>query len=214
MSKYIEPWSRRRFCLSQRSGLPVPINKANKPCQAKANCSSDQQEWLQRSSFASGLCYKALRDPAEYWRGLHPYAAHSTAGGSHQCPRQQNPSICKELYPKITRQSSSTGQRVGANGDFTTTATHACAGTTWPNFQQCIRAILAMPPTKTSQAIHLTDQLTRKWWQRPATINLMMNAATALPWQTLLDVNLMKRHDRVPAVGCLIIELSDIRRTT
>ena len=35
----------------------------------------------------------------------------------------------------------------------------------------------------------------------------MMNAATALPWQTLLDANLMKRHDRVPAVGCLIIEL-------
>ena len=27
------------------------------------------------------------------------------------------------------------------------------------------------------------------------------------------DANLMKRHDRVPAVGCLVIELSDIWRT-
>ena len=36
MSKYIEPWSRRRFCLSQRSGLPVPINKANKPCPGES----------------------------------------------------------------------------------------------------------------------------------------------------------------------------------
>ena len=35
----------------------------------------------------------------------------------------------------------------------------------------------------------------------------MTNAATALPWQTLLDANLMKRHDRVPAVGCLIWSL-------
>ena len=41
-------------------------------------------------------------------------------------------------------------------------------------------AILAMPLMKTSQATHLTDQLTRKWRQRPATINLIFFFSSSL----------------------------------
>ena len=40
--------------------------------------------------------------------------------------------------------------------------------------------ILVMPPVNLSQAITWTDQLTRKWWQQPATINMMMKCRDSM----------------------------------
>ena len=72
-----------------------------------------------------------------------------------------------------------------------------------PTVHSSLGAILARPITKMSRAIHLTDQLTRKREPRLATTNLMMEShdiifAWDLPWWQV-----KKRHDRVPAVGCL-----------
>ena len=83
-----------------------------------------------------------------------------------------------------------------------------------PTVHSSSEAILVLPIMKMSQAIHLTDQLTRKWEPRPATTNLVMQSRdTIFALGIFPDANWMKRHDRVPAVGCLTIELSDIQNT-
>ena len=162
-----------------------------KPCPGESKLQFGLTGMTPKIFFCSWPCHKAPRDPAEYWRGVHLYAAYSTTGGSHQCTGQQNPSICKELHPKITRQSWSTGQRFGANGDFTTIENHACAGTTWPNFQQHIPAweqSSLNAPNEDEPGNTPNGPVTRKWRQRPATINLMMKCRDSIfalgnvPW--------------------------------
>ena len=56
-----------------------------------------------------------------------------------------------------------------------------------------------LPIMKMSQAIHLTE--------------VMQSRDTIFALGIFPDANWMKRHDRVPAVGCLTIELSDIQNT-
>ena len=217
MSKYIEPWSRRRFCLSLLIGLPVLINKANEPCPGEDKLQLGITGMTPKIFFCLWPMQKNSKRPRWILTRYAPLCSiqyHWRDSSAHKItePFNLQRAASKDYTSELKHWPTFWSKRWLHNNCNSCTRGHNTVQ--HPVVFSSSGAILVMPPTKTNQAIHLTDQLTRKWGQRPATSNLMMQYRDSIFTLGIFpDANLMKRHDRVPAVGCFVIELSDIWRT-
>ena len=217
MSKYIEPWSRRRFCLSLLIGLPVLINKANEPCPGEDKLQLGITGMTPKIFFCLWPMQKNSKRPSGILTRYAPLCSiqyHWRDSSAHKItePFNLQRAASKDYTSELKHWPTFWSKRWLHNNCNSCTRGHNTVQ--HPVVFSSSGAILVMPPTKTNQAIHLTDQLTRKWGQRPATSNLMMQCRDSIFTLGIFpDANLMKRHDRVPAVGCFVIELSDIWRT-
>ena len=191
MSKYIEPWSRCRFCLSQFSGLPVLINKANKPCPGESKLQFGLTGMTPKIFFCSWPMPQSSKRPSRILTRCAPLCSiqyHWRVSSVHRTtePFNLQRAASKDYTSELKHWPTFWSKRWFHNNCNSCMRGHNMAEL--PAVHSSLGAILAMPPMKTSQATHLTDQLTRKWRQRPATINLMMKCRDSIfalgnvPW--------------------------------
>ena len=135
MSKYIELWSRRRFCLSQVSGFPGFHKQGQRTMPKRLQTAArtdrnDSKDLLLLLAYAKKLqeTQRNLEDVCNLMQHKVPLEGLISAQDNRTL---QSAKSCLQRF-----QSRSPGQRLGANVNFTATTIHACDGTTWPKFQQ------------------------------------------------------------------------------
>ena len=100
MSKYIEPWSRRRFCLSQRSGLPVPINKANKPCPGESKLQFGPTGMTPKIFFCSWPMLQSSKRPSRILTRFAPLCSTQYRWRVSLVPKTTEPSNLQRAVSK------------------------------------------------------------------------------------------------------------------
>ena len=165
MSKYIEPWSRCRFCLSQFSGLPVLTNKASKPCPGESKLQFGLTAMTPKISFCSWPMPRSSKRPS----GILTKCAISCSIQYHW----RDSSAHRIIEPFNLQRAASKGytselkhwpmywsKQLLRNNCNLCICGHNTAQ--YPTVHSSSRAILVLPITKMSLATQLTDQLTRK----------------------------------------------------
>ena len=129
------------FCLSQVSGFPG-FNKQGQQTMPKRLQTAARTDRNDSKDLLLLLAYaKKVQETQRNIDEVCSLMQHRVPlEGLISAQDNRTFSIWKELPPKVTRKSRSTGQRFGANVDFTATTIHACDSTTGPNFQQYIPA--------------------------------------------------------------------------